>query len=46
MLSLVLMLIPPDAQMFLSMMKAALVLPILAVMSQSVPSCWSTTLLR
>ena len=35
--SLVLMLIPPDAQMFLSMTKAALALPILAVTSRSVP---------
>ena len=35
--SLVLMLIPPDAQMFLSMTKAALALPILAVTSRYVP---------
>ena len=44
--SLVLMLIPPDAQMFLSMTKAALALPILAVTSRFVPPCWSTTLPR
>ena len=44
--SLVFMLIPPDAQMFLSMTKAALALPILAVTSWSVPPCWSTTLSR
>ena len=31
------MLIPPDAQMFLSMTKAALALSILAVTSRSVP---------
>ena len=42
--SLVLMLIPPDVQMFMSIMKAALALPILAVTSRSVPPCWSTTL--
>ena len=40
--SLVLMLNPPDAHMFLSMTKAALALPILAVTSRSVPLCWST----
>ena len=40
------MLIPPDAQMILSMTKAALALSILAVTSQSVPPWWSTTLLR
>ena len=42
--SLVLMLIPPDTQMCLSMTKAALALPILAVTSRSVTPCWSTTL--
>ena len=44
--SLVLMLIPPDAQMFLSMTKAVLALPILAVTSRAVPPWWSTTLPR
>ena len=44
--SLVLMLIPPDDQMFLSMTKAALALPILAVTSRSVPPSQSTTLPR
>ena len=38
--NLVLMLIPPDAQMFLSMTKAALALPILAVTPRSVPPCF------
>ena len=34
------MLISPDAQMFLSLTKAALALPILAVTSRSVPPSW------
>ena len=37
--SLVLMLIPPDAQMLLNTTKAALALPILAVTSRPVPPC-------